>query len=138
MAPPLPPHILFVALGGALGAVLRHAVSHHVAAAAPNHPYLATLLVNAVGSGVLGVLAGLVLARPGHLPRELELALTVGLLGALTTYSAFATDAVKLVHEGRSALAAAYVVGTTALCLGLAGLAFVVTTIILGPAPTNP
>jgi len=139
MTPPLslPPHLLPIAIGGALGAALRHAVNHYTAAAAPNHPYLATFLVNLAGSAALGALAAWLLHRPAALPRELELGLTIGLIGALTTYSTFATDAVKLVHDGRTATALAYVFATTIAALGLAAAAFFLVTKLLAAAPAG-
>ncbi len=132
----LPPHLLAIALGGAAGAVARAWVNHAVARAAPDHPYLATFAVNAAGSAVLGALAAWILHRPGHLPEPLAAGLTVGLLGALTTYSTFATDAVKLFRDDRPFTATAYVIGTTALALALAAAAYHLTNRALGQTPT--
>lgn len=118
------PPLLLVALGGALGAVLRYLVARAVGPAA--FPW-ATLCVNAVGCFGIGLaLAWLQrAAAAGTLGPEraadVRLFAVVGLLGGLTTFSAFGQETVALVRSG--ALGAA--VGSIALNLGL-GLAAVV------------
>ena len=132
----LPPHLLAVAIGGAIGALLRHAVNHHAASLLPDHPERATLVVNAFGSIAMGCLLAWVVHRPDHLPPTLHAGLTVGLLGALTTYSTFSTDALKLLHAGRGLDAAVYVVTTTLVCIAGAAGAYAVTGAIFArPAP---
>ena len=106
--------LLLVALGGAVGAVLRHLVSMP-----PVGPFRGVLVVNVVGSALLGVLVGL-----GDLvPPALLLLLGTGLCGALTTWS---TLAVQGWEVGRRSLrrAAAYLAlavgsGVLAAVLGL-------------------
>jgi len=101
--------ILAVACGGALGAVLRYLVSLAVGGGifGMSGP-LSTLLVNFVGCGSMGVLAGAVAA--GLVVPELTRGLlAVGFLGALTTFSSFAIDAGNLLHKHGLFLAAGYV-----------------------------
>lgn len=141
----VPPMLVPVALGGAVGACLRHWAGHGVRSRWPEHPYLATFGVNVVGSVVLGGLAAWLVSRGVGLGDAggsgggrgggvgwVEGGVMIGLLGALTTYSTFATDAVRLVHGGRHWLAAAYVLGTTVVALGGAALAFVLVVRALG------
>lgn len=128
----LPPHLLAVAIGGAIGALLRHFVNHHAGSLMPGHPERATLLVNAVGSVAMGCLLAWVVHRPEHLSPMLHTGVTVGLLGALTTYSTFSTDALKLLHAGRGFDAAVYVVTTTVLCIAGAAGGYAITTALLG------
>jgi CrcB protein len=97
--------VLLVALGAVVGASLRHLVSR----ALPGEP--GTLLVNVVGSFVLGVLVG---ADP-----DAQALVGVGFCGALTTFSTFALEAVDGVPARRTALAVAR---TLALCLPAAAL----------------
>ena len=130
--------MLAVAIGGGAGAVLRYAAHHSTVAVLPKHPYLATFVVNVAGSAALGALAGWVLGQPDRLPKHVEVGLTVGFLGALTTYSAFATDAVALVRDGRPWLASAYVAGTTGLAVGAAWITFSVVTSFFGSDPVSP
>lgn len=108
---------LLVALGGAVGAVLRHLAAHHldhrVSAARPPWP-LGTFLVNVTGSGLLGWLSALSL--DGH---QVAL-LGVGFCGALTTYSSFGVQTVGL-GPWRGA---AYAVTTILLAVGACVLGF--------------
>ena len=110
-----------VAAGGALGAMLRYSVSLLTGAGffGINGP-LATLSVNAVGSGVMGLLAGLV-AGGLILPEAWRAFFAVGLLGALTTFSSFALDAGTLVHKQGLGMAMLYV--GLSLCLSLGSFA---------------
>jgi CrcB protein len=92
---------LLVALGAAVGAPLRFLVAELVPGVR------ATLVVNVVGSAVLGLLVG---ASPSTYAL-----VGVGFCGALTTFSAFAVE----VAQTRSWR---YLVGSAALCLGAAAL----------------
>ena len=108
---------LWVALGGAVGAPLRYVTDRAVNARfGPAFPW-GTLLVNAVGSVLLGLLTGLV---SGALEvRAGGLLLGTGLLGALTTYSTFSYETLRLAVWGRWGPAAYNVVVNCALGLGL-------------------
>lgn len=111
------PVLLQIALGGALGSVLRFGL---VAAAArafgPGFPW-GTMAVNLLGSFLMGVAALLVLARPETGLHRAAPFLMPGLLGGFTTFSAFSLEAVQLVERGRALAAAAYVGGSVALGL---------------------
>ncbi len=110
-----------VAAGGALGAMLRYSVSLLTGAGffGINGP-LATLSVNVVGSGVMGLLAGLV-AGGLLLPEAWRAFFAIGLLGALTTFSSFALDAGTLVLKQGLGMAMLYV--GLSLCLSLSSFA---------------
>lgn len=87
---------MWIALGGALGAVCRFALSHWVAGSGIVKTFpLATLLVNAVGSLVLGVVVALA-ERDPRLPPEIKLFFGTGFCGALTTFSTFAVETLDL------------------------------------------
>ena len=109
---------LGVALGGALGSVLRYAVGLALVRAPLGFP-LGTLLVNVLGSFALGVLARW-LSAPAFDPAW-RIALTVGVCGGFTTFSTFSAELVALAQEGRVARAAAY--AAASLVLGLAATA---------------
>ncbi|TRX76513.1 fluoride efflux transporter CrcB [Pseudomonas mangiferae] len=96
-----------VALGGAFGSVLRFLTSYLAASQWPRHAFLGTLAVNVVGCLVIGYLNGLFLLRT-DLPVELRLGLTVGVIGGLTTFSSFSLEVVRLLENGQTALAMAY------------------------------
>ena len=129
--PPRPAHrdlrlVGLVALGGAIGSVLRYAV----ALALPVHDGgwpLATLTVNVVGAFALGwLLEGLAgRGRETLRVRRLRLFAGTGLLGGFTTYSSLALETERLLAAGDVALALAYlsvtlVVGSLAAAAGVA------------------
>ncbi len=112
-----------MALGGMVGALLRHAISWGFAFLGPSWLPMATLAANIAGCFAIGVLAEWALVQ--SVTREWwVVGARVGLLGGLTTYSAFALDIVRFWHEHRSIQAAAFigshiVVGTLAVALGI-------------------
>lgn len=103
--------ILHVAIGGALGAMLRYAIG-----LALRFPY-ATLCVNVLGSLLMGIaLVWLTEMGDKSFARWQPLIMT-GLLGGFTTFSAFSLDTLRLFETGQSGAALIYVAGTVLLCL---------------------
>mgnify|MGYP001067830320 CR=1 FL=1 len=99
---------LFIAIGGALGAVLRYAIG--VAVAFP----LGTLTVNVIGSFLMGLAFVWFSSRStGQWP----LFVMTGLLGGFTTFSAFSLDVLKLVEAGKIMGAGGYIVASVVLSL---------------------
>ena len=123
--------ILAVALGGAIGAVGRHILAHQVALLAGHGFPYGTLTVNVVGSFVFGALVE-VMALAWSPAAELRALLTVGLLGAFTTFSAFSMEVVLLAERGQTGTAALYIGLSVALSVGgfLAGLAIMRTVLL--------
>ena len=89
--------VMAIALGGALGAVARHFISHWSVVTLGNGFPWGTLTVNAVGCFALGVVVE-VMALVWSPAAEWRAFLTVGVLGAFTTFSAFALD-ISILHE---------------------------------------
>ena len=89
--------VMAIALGGALGAVARHFISHWSVVALGNGFPWGTLTVNVVGCFALGVVVE-VMALVWSPAAEWRAFLTVGVLGAFTTFSAFALD-ISILHE---------------------------------------
>lgn len=101
-------HTLLVALGGGLGAALRHLTNlAALRLLGPNFPF-GTLAVNVIGSFLMGVLVEVVARRFGA-SAELRLFLATGVLGGYTTFSAFSLDTIVLWERGAPGLAVAYV-----------------------------
>jgi CrcB protein len=85
---------LLVALGGALGSVLRYLTDQHIARRAKSTFPWGTLTVNTVGSAILGVLTAWSLH--GTEPGAVRALLGVGLCGGLTTFSTFSYETLRL------------------------------------------
>ena len=109
-------HVFLIALGGAFGAVLRFAISSGTAAVlGRDFPY-GTLLVNVVGSCLIGVLY-VVLTERVIAGAGWRAFLVVGLLGALTTFSTFSLETLQLLENGALTQAALNVAANVVLCL---------------------
>lgn len=107
---------LLVALGAAVGAPLRFVAGHHLDGRWPR----GTLLVNVVGSFLLGLLAAL--ALHGSVSTSALALVGTGFCGALTTWSSLAVRSVELGPRRGTA----YALGTVTLALGAAALGYVV------------
>lgn len=114
--------MLWIGLGGALGSIARHGVGLWLARRAPAFPW-GTLLVNVLGSLLLGVVV--TLALRGRVGETARLALGTGVLGGFTTYSTFNYETIALAQAGHLGRAALYVGATLigALVGGVAGIA---------------
>ena len=119
---------LNVALGGAIGAVLRYQLGRGMTWwLGPQMVSLfpwATLAANAVGSLAMGLLAGWLAFRSSGDGEQMRLLLGVGLLGGFTTFSAFSLEMVLLIERGQFLFAALYAIlsfalGISALMVGL-------------------
>ena len=99
---------LAVVAGGVVGTLMRFGVATWVSAQWPRHFYLATLAVNLLGCLLIGYLYAFFLARPDISP-ELRGGLIIGFLGALTTFSSFSLDGLRLLESGQLATAFGYI-----------------------------
>ena len=107
---------LLVALGGAVGAVLRYWVSIAVQRSlGPEFPW-GTLAVNVSGCFLMGLVAA-VADRQGYLNPGARLFLVVGVLGGFTTFSAFAHETVSATRAGATAVGLLNVAANVVLCL---------------------
>ena len=112
---------LLVFAGGGLGALLRFGVSRAAVAAFP----AGTMIVNVVGSLIMGLLTGWFAAHPG-IGQSTRLFLTTGLLGGFTTFSAFSMDALTLYQRGQVGLAIGYVAASVLLSLAAIAIGFAI------------
>lgn len=111
--------LLVVMFGGALGALVRFLVSAGMASLKWGEFPWGTLLVNVVGCLLIGVLF---VASQREMPQLVKLALGIGFLGALTTFSTFSLDTLLIWQKGRWAIATVYAMGS----LGLGLLAVII------------
>lgn len=102
---------LLVVVGAAVGAPLRYLTDRALRARRDSAFPWGTFTVNVLGSFVLGLLTGVSSARA-------QLLLGTGLCGALTTYSTFSYETLKLYETGAKGYAVAYVAGSLAAGLG--------------------
>jgi CrcB protein len=108
--------VIAVAVGGALGSVLRHGVNHAAARwLGLGFPW-GTFLVNVAGCFLMGIAAGWFLQKAEASP-EWRAFVATGLLGGFTTFSAFSLDFAQLLGQGTIARAALYFGATLALAI---------------------
>ncbi|HEY8288695.1 MAG TPA: fluoride efflux transporter CrcB [Acetobacteraceae bacterium] len=109
---------LAVAVGGALGSVARFGLTAAMTAlTGPRFPW-GTLLINVLGSMVIGLVAGISLtpARVALHP-DLRIFLMTGICGGFTTFSSFSLQTLELFQAGEITPAIGYAVGSVVLCL---------------------
>jgi CrcB protein len=111
---------LAVGAGSALGSVLRYGVSLLSQAALGGYFPWGTLIVNVLGSCLIGWLAATISRSPhGQLARYQPL-LVAGFCGGLTTFSLFSLETLYLVQLGQPGLALVYILISLPLWLGAA------------------
>lgn len=109
--------LLSIAAGGAAGALARHFLAARVMHLTGGGFPWGILVCNVLGSFVMGVLVEC-MALKWSIGPDLRAFLTVGLLGAFTTFSTFSLDAVLLLQRGEPLAAGGYIVGSVVLSVG--------------------
>ncbi len=107
-----------IGLGGAIGSILRAWLGTAVAAlTGPSFPW-GTILINVVGSFVIGFF-GTLTATDGRfaVPFDLRSFVMVGLCGGFTTFSSFSLQTLELARDGRAGQAMGNIVLSVVLCL---------------------
>jgi CrcB protein len=108
--------VIGVGLAGALGALSRYGLEGLVSGRFPGSFPLGTFVVNITGSFVLGLLFVILTERTAVDP-AIRTSLTIGFVGAYTTFSTFSFETVRLLEDGAFATAALNVMATIALGL---------------------
>lgn len=123
--------LLYVALGGALGASGRHLLGMAtLKTLGPDYPY-GTMAANVIGGFLMGVLAGwLALKVSGS--ENFRLFLGVGLLGGFTTFSAFSLDAVLMYEKKAYGALMSYVGGSVILSILALAIGLILARKIFG------
>ncbi|RYY67888.1 MAG: CrcB family protein, partial [Chitinophagaceae bacterium] len=85
---------------------------------------LGTLLINIVGSFVLGMVMAFSLRTEGYMSQELKIFLTTGICGGFTTFSAFSFENIQLFQSGKYNLALFYIIASVLFGILAAFLAF--------------
>jgi CrcB protein len=121
-----------IAAGGAVGALARYLVSLGVNLNVDSPFPFGTLAVNVTGSLAIGVLFAL-FDRLGS-AQATKLLLVTGFLGAYTTFSSYSLETVRLLSQGRVALALGNFALNNALCLGATALGLALVRLLSGRA----
>ncbi len=101
-------NLMVVAVGGAIGSLMRYWVTLAAASVPGGSTMLGTTIVNVLGCAAIGALAEYSLITENFSPRS-TLALRVGFLGAFTTFSTFAAESTLLAGQQRLGAAFFYV-----------------------------
>jgi CrcB protein len=113
--------LIYIALFGALGCLLRFFVSGWVYALIGRGLPYGTLAVNVIGSLLLGLImeGGL---RSALLPADVRMGITTGLMGGFTTFSTFSYETIRLLEDGSFLAAGANILLNVLVCILFAGL----------------
>ena len=95
---------LFIAVGGALGSILRYAMQGWVQRLTASTFPLGTFAVNVLGCLLIGLVSGF-FAGPQLVREEYRIGLTIGVLGGFTTFSTFGLETFNLANDGEFRLA---------------------------------
>ena len=109
-------NFLFVALGGAVGAMARYAIS--LIPLKTEFPFL-TLITNVIGAILIGFIVGITSGRDG-VSKNMVLFWKTGVCGGFTTFSTFSSEALTLLSQGHMATAFFYMIAS--MTLGLAAV----------------
>jgi len=101
-------NFLLIGIGGAAGSMARYAITLLLPKTAVTSFPVSTLLVNLLGSLLIGLLAGVAL-RSQWMTQTGTALLAAGLCGGFTTFSAFALDGIRLLEAGAVLTALLYV-----------------------------
>ena len=122
--------VFAVACGGAIGAMGRYFISNYFQTVAGNTFPLGTLTVNVLGCAILGVLFA-ALSSIWAPSQEIRAFLTVGMMGAFTTFSAFSLEVVLMIERAQWVLAGTYIIASVVLCVGALLLSILGTRALL-------
>ncbi|MDV2581711.1 fluoride efflux transporter CrcB [Alkalibacillus haloalkaliphilus] len=120
--------ITLVAIGGAIGAVLRYLLGLFIMSKRRNEGLpISMLIVNLLGAFGLGVFIGVYNPGPEPLQNSLYLLFSIGFFGAFTTFSTFSVEAMQLIQRRQFKLFWTYVLVSVFGSIILFGLSVAVT-----------
>ena len=123
--------IVCIAVGGAVGALLRYGVAGWSQRLTSGLFPVGTLTVNLIGCLLIGIL-GALFAGPQVVREEYRFALLVGLLGAFTTFSTFGFETFTLINDGQFGRAGLNVLLSNGLGLAAVWFGYRVTERLTG------
>jgi CrcB protein len=128
--------VFWIALGGSLGALLRHGLSSLAHRVLPLSFPWGTLAANLLGCFLIGVLW--VLAARYSVSQEARVFVFTGGIGSLTTFSTYALESLMLVWEGRVLAGVGNIALSNLLGLALVALGAAVGFLLLGESVRSP
>ena len=102
-------NFFLVFIGGAFGSVVRYLAMHLINYFFVNKFFLGTIVVNVLGSFLIGMLYILASEQIKAISEATKLFLITGFLGGFTTFSAFSLDFFKLIEAGQIMIAIFYI-----------------------------
>jgi CrcB protein len=122
-----------VMVGGAIGSALRYVMSTWISEATHSTFPWGTLVVNVIGSFVIGLFTGLTGPDGPLLVSPVARAfVTIGILGGFTTFSSFSLQTMLLVQDGQWFSAVGNILSSVVLCLVAAGAGIAVAGMLPG------
>jgi CrcB protein len=109
--------IAYIALGSALGGVIRYLLGGFIQRWSGGTYPLGTLLINITGSFLLGLIYRYS-ADSAAITPEVRAMLTIGFCGGYTTFSSFSYESIRLLEDGQVGRALGYITLSVLLCLG--------------------
>jgi fluoride exporter len=125
--------ILFLALAGALGTLSRYGLSGLTQRLTGAGFPFGTLTVNFLGSLIIGFIMQIGL-NTDIIPRTLRLVITLGFLGAFTTFSTFSYETVRYLEDGAWLMASMNILANLVLCIGATFLGMMIGKLTAGGA----
>ena len=108
--------IISIAIGGALGALCRHGMTMGISSLiGRGFPY-GTLVVNILGSFLMGA-AYVIMVEEINVNPEWRVGITIGLLGAFTTFSTFSIETLNLLESGDAFKAGLNILLSISFCM---------------------
>lgn len=121
-------HLLYVAIGGALGSVARYYAALAFAALAGSALPWGTVLVNVTGSFVIGCAGGAAIGgAPATALPWVRYFLMAGVCGGYTTFSAFSLQTLEMLQAGMPGRAVGHVLISVCACVAASALGYALT-----------
>ncbi len=121
---------LYIAIGSALGGMMRYWCMINASNYFGNNFPYGTLIVNILGSFIIGCLAGLIFAGKRSISDNMQKFMMVGICGGYTTFSSFSLDTLKLLQKAEYLKAASNITMSVILCLLASYIGYIIVNIM--------